>query len=115
RHVSRRGDEFPKLRVGHLVAIDPEAVDAHGVRQALFRPMALGAHEERTAADENHPSSVIVIRRQARIGGATSKLTARRVPWRESESADYYSRPCEGDAAHQQAAQRHGAFPHFAS
>jgi hypothetical protein len=89
RHVSRGRYEFPKLRVGHLVAIDPEAVDAHEVREALLRPMALGTHEEGTAADEHHPGGVVILRRQAGIGGATSRLAACRVLLRESESAEH--------------------------
>ena len=51
RDISRGRHEFPKLRVGHLVAIDPEAVDAHDMGKALLRPMALGAHDESSAAD----------------------------------------------------------------
>ena len=62
RHVSRRRHEFPELRVGHLVAIDPKAVDAHGVGEALLRTMALGTHDERPAADERHPGGGVVVR-----------------------------------------------------
>jgi hypothetical protein len=41
RHVSRRRHEFTELRIGHLVAIDPEAFKAHNVREALLRSVAL--------------------------------------------------------------------------
>jgi hypothetical protein len=71
-HVSRRRHEFAKLRVGHLVAIDPEAVDAHGVGEALLWTVALGTHDERSSADERHSRVVVVLRRQAGIGGASS-------------------------------------------
>src|SRR5215472_13208313 len=88
-HVSRRRDEFAKLRVGHLLAIDPEAIDAHGVGEALLRPLALGAHHERSAADEHHPGVIVVLRRQAGIAGAASELGTRRTLLRRGESANY--------------------------
>jgi hypothetical protein len=61
-HVSRRRDELAKLRVGHLVAIDPETVHAHDMGETLLRTMALGAHDECSAADEHHPGGVGVVR-----------------------------------------------------
>ena len=47
RDIARRVDELLELRVRHLVTVDPEAVDAHDMGEALLGLMALGAHLER--------------------------------------------------------------------
>src|SRR5262245_158506 len=111
RDVSRRRYEFPELRVGHLVAIDPEAVDAHGVGEALLRPLALGTHDERSTADERHAGGVAVVRRQARIGGATSELASSHVLLRDGggERAGHQTDGADADGADQQAAQYHAS------
>ena len=111
RDVSRRRHELPELRVAHFVTIDPEAVDAHDVGEALLRALALGAHHERSAADERHPGVVVVVRWHAGIGGAASKLAASRALFRDGESADHQTRRAEADATHQQVAQCHGRSP----
>jgi hypothetical protein len=51
RHVSCRRHKFPELRIGHLVTIDPEFIEAHNMSEPLLRPVALRAHDERSAAD----------------------------------------------------------------
>src|SRR6516165_2618230 len=109
-HVSRRRDEFAKLRVGHLVAIDPEAVDAHGVREAFLRTMALGTHHERPAADEHHAGGGAVVRWQAGIGSAASELASGRVLLRDrgGKSADHQTAGADANAANQQVAPYHG-------
>src|SRR5215470_2073035 len=110
-HVSRRRHELAKLRVRHLVAIDPEAIDAHGVGEALLRTMALGAHHERSTADERHPSVVVVLRRQAGIGGAASEFAPSRVLLRDGggERAGHQTGGADADGADQQAAQYHAS------
>jgi hypothetical protein len=108
RDVSRRRHEFAKLRIGHLVAIDPEAVDAHDVAESLLRPLALGAHDERSTADERHSGVVVVVRWQAGIGCASSELAASRALLRDGESADHQTCRAEADATHQQATACHG-------
>ena len=74
RPVAGRVDELPELRVRHLVPVDPEAVDAHGMDEAFLRLMALGAHLECAAGDEHHPGSVAFLGREAGVGGAASDL-----------------------------------------
>jgi hypothetical protein len=108
RDVSRGRHEFPKLRVGHLVAIDPKAVDTHGVSESLLRPMALGAHDEGSAADEHHPGGLAVVRWQAGIGGAISQLTARSMLLCDGDSTDHHARRSGRDTTEQRAAQRRG-------
>src|SRR5262249_21761607 len=110
-HVSRRRHELAKLRVAHLVAIDPEAIDAHGVGEALLRPLALGTHHERSAADERHPSVVAVLRRQAGIGGAASKLGTHRTLLRHGESANYQAGRADAHGTDQLVAHCHGTYP----
>ena len=44
RAVAGGVDELLELRVRHLVTVDPEAVDAHDMGEALLRLMALRAH-----------------------------------------------------------------------
>src|SRR5262245_8136206 len=110
-HVSRRRYEFPELRVGHLVAIDPEAVDAHGVGEALLRPMALGAHHERSAADERHPGGSTVVRWQAGIGGAASEFDTHRTFLRRGESGNYQTGRADAYGTDQLVAHCHGTSP----
>src|SRR5262245_9631603 len=110
-HVSRRRYEFPELRVGHLVAIDPEAVDAHGVGEALLRPLALGAHHERSTADERHPSGVAVVRWHAGIGGAASELGTHGTLLRHGESANYQAGRADAHGTDQPVAHCHGTSP----
>jgi hypothetical protein len=71
------------------VAIDPEAIDAHDMGEALLRSMTVGAHDEGPGRDEHHSGHVVVFPRQTGIGGAASKLIARRVFLRQSESANH--------------------------
>ena len=54
RDVAGGIDELLELRVRHLVTVDPEAVDADDMGEALLGLMALGAHRERAAGDEHH-------------------------------------------------------------
>src|SRR5262249_5423305 len=110
-HVSRRRDEFAKLRVGHLVAIDPEAIDAHGVGEALLRPMALGAHDERSAMDEHHPRVVVVLRRQAGIAGAASEFGTHRTLLRRGECAIDPTGRADAHGTDQPVAHCHGTSP----
>ena len=76
RHPHRRMRLLQRLRqhrsLGHR---EREAV----MREALLRLMALGAHAEGSAADEHHPGGVVVLRRQAGIGGAAPELAAGRL------------------------------------
>src|SRR5215475_2559922 len=110
-HVSRRRHEFAKLRVGHLMAIDPKAVDAHGVGEALLRPMALGTHDERSAADERHPGGVAVVRWLAGIGAAASELGTHRSLLRRGESANYQTGRDDAHGTDQLVAHCHGPSP----
>src|SRR5262249_484837 len=103
--------EFAKLCVGHLVAIDPEAVDAHGVGEALLRTMALGAHHERSAADECHPRVVVVLRRQAGIDGAASELGTHATLLPHGESANYQAGRADAHGTDQLVAHCHGTSP----
>src|SRR5262249_45012287 len=112
RHVSRRRHELPELRVGHLVAIDPKAVDTHHVGEALLRPLAIGAHNERAAADENHAGGIGVVRWQAGIAGGASEIASSHVLLRDGcgERADHQTCGTDANGADQQAAQYHGTF-----
>ena len=66
--VAGRRDEAGELRVGHLVAVDPEALDGDLVRRPLLRPLVVVAHGEGAALDPDHAGMRAVAFRQARIG-----------------------------------------------
>ena len=46
RPVTGRVNKLPELRIRHLMTVDPEAVDAHGMNDAFLRLMALRTHFE---------------------------------------------------------------------
>ena len=70
RAVAGGIDELLELRVRHLVAVDPEAVDAHDMGEALLGLMALGSHLEAVAGDECHAGGLACLGGDARVGGA---------------------------------------------
>ena len=78
--VAGRVDELLELRVRHLVAVDPEAVDADDMGEALLGLMALGAHLERAAGDERHAGGLAFLGGEAGVRGAAPDLGL--VAWR---------------------------------
>src|SRR5260370_1109281 len=96
-----------------FAASDRDAADAPAGGKPPPRPLPLGAHPDRPAADERHPGVVVVVRWHAGIGGAASELAASDALVRDGESADHQTRRAEADATHQQAARRHGGSPDF--
>ena len=74
RDVAGGIDELLELRVRHLVAVDPEAVDADGMDEALLGLMALGAHLERAAGDERHAGGLAFLGGETGVCGAASDL-----------------------------------------
>ena len=97
REVAGGIDELLELRVRHLVTVDPEAVDADDVGEALLGLMALGAHLERAAGNERHAGGLAFPGRKTGVGIAAPDLGR---CWGRLFDAD-----CEG--AHHDAGQRH--------
>ena len=112
RAVAGGLNELLELRVRHLVTVDPKAVDADDMGEALLGLMALGAHLECAAGDECHAGGVAFLGRQAGVGGAASRLRAVvRVAGCESADHDAGQHRAEPEGADQQAASHHRPGP----
>ena len=74
RPITGRVNELPELRIRHLMTVDPEAVDAHGMNDAFLRLMALRTHFEFPAGDERHARGVAFPGRKTAVAGAASDL-----------------------------------------
>src|SRR5262249_39721714 len=71
----------------------------------------LGAHHERSAANEHHPSVVAVLRRQAGIAGASSEFGTHGTLLRHGESANDQAGRADAHGTDQPAAHCHGTSP----
>src|SRR4051812_29775607 len=60
-------DECAELSIRDLVPVDPEAIEPHEMREALFGPLPPRAHCEGTGGDERHAPGLLIALRQAGI------------------------------------------------
>ena len=108
-------DELLELRVGHLVTVDPEAVDAHHMGEALLGLMALRTHLEAAAGDERHAGGFAVLNGETGVGGAAPDRGFGRVSrcdaGREGGNHCASQNRAEPEGSHQQAASYHDQGP----